>query len=252
MTQTRRHPLLLPGLATLAALAILVGLGTWQLSRLAWKNELIAQVAARSRAAPAPLPPPASWPAMAAEQDEYRRVGVTGRFRHEAEAYLYFLAGDSKRPGEAGRAQGQGYLVITPLVMAGGETVLVNRGFVPTDRRDPASRAAGQVTGAVTVTGLIRFPEARGWFAAPDDTARRLFYTRDIDAMVAALGLDSSRTAPFLIDADAGETPGGLPQGGETRLVFPNRHLEYALTWYGLALTLVGVFVAFALQKRRR
>ena len=252
MTETRRHPLLLPGIAALLALIALVGLGTWQLSRLAWKNELIAQVAARSHAAPAPLPPPASWPAMTAESDEYRRVSATGSFRHDAEAYLYFVAGDSRRPGEAGRVQGQGYLVITPLVMADGRIVLVNRGFVPTDRRDPASRAGGQLPGIVTVTGLLRFPEARGLFAAPDDTARRLFYTRDIGAMTAALGLDGRRTAPFLIDADSADLPGGLPQGGETRLVFPNRHLEYALTWYGLALTLVGVFIAFALQKRGR
>lgn len=250
MTDTRRHPLVLPGIAALAALIVLVGLGTWQLSRLAWKNELIAQVAARSHAAPAPLPPPASWPAMTPDADEYRRVSATGRFRHDAEAYLYFVAGDSRRPGEAGRVQGQGYLVITPLVTADGQIVLVNRGFVPTDRRDPASRAAGQWPGTVTVTGLLRFAEPRGLFAAPDDAARRLFYTRDIAAMATALGLDRSLTAPFLIDADGAEVPGGLPQGGETRLVFPNRHLEYALTWYGLALTLVGVFIAFALQKR--
>ncbi|CEJ15470.1 SURF1 family protein [bacterium YEK0313] len=252
MTDTRRHPLLLPGITALVALAVLVGLGTWQLSRLAWKNELIAQVAARSHAAPAPLPPPASWPAMTAESDEYRRVSATGTFRHDAEAYLYFVAGDSRRPGEAGRVQGQGYLVITPLVMTDGRIVLVNRGFVPTDRRDPASRAQGQVPGVVTVTGLLRYPEARGLFAAPDDATRRLFYTRDIGAMANALGLDGRQTAPFLIDADSADVPGGLPQGGETRLVFPNRHLEYALTWYGLALTLVGVFIAFALQRRRR
>ncbi|MCZ0737821.1 SURF1 family protein [Phreatobacter sp. AB_2022a] len=252
MTDTRRHSLLLPGIAALVALTVLVGLGTWQLSRLAWKNELIAQVAARSHAAPAPLPPPASWPAMTAESDEYRRVSATGSFRHDAEAYLYFVAGDSRRAGEAGHAQGQGYLVITPLVMADGRIVLVNRGFVPTDRRDPASRTQGQLPGVVTVTGLLRYPEARGLFAAPDDAARRLFYTRDIGAMAAALGLDRRQTAPFLIDADSADVPGGLPQGGQTRLVFPNRHLEYALTWYGLALTLVGVFIAFALQGRRR
>ncbi|MBN8941558.1 MAG: SURF1 family protein [Rhizobiales bacterium] len=251
MTASRLRPLLVPGLFTFAALAVLIGLGSWQLSRLAWKSGLIAQVEARAHGTPGALPPPAAWPAMTADADEYRRVTVTGSFRNEAEAYLYTVAGDSERPGRSGRPQGQGYLVLTPLVTADGTTVIVNRGFVPTDRRDPATRGAGQLAGPVTITGLVRFPEPRGWFAAPDDLARRLFYTRDTPLIARTLGLDAGRTAPFSIDADAMAVPGGLPQGGETRLVFPNKHLEYALTWFGLALTLIGVFTAFAVQKWR-
>ncbi|QCI65743.1 SURF1 family protein [Phreatobacter stygius] len=251
MTTSRLRPLVVPGLVALAALAVLIRLGSWQLSQLAWKNGLIAQVEARTHAPPVPLPPAAAWPAMTAAADEYRRVAVTGSFRHDAEAYLYTVAGDSNRPGQPGRPQGQGYLVLTPLVTAEGATVLVNRGFVPTDRRDPATRQAGQTTGPVTITGLVRFPERRSVFAASDDLARRLFYTRDTPVIAQTLGFDRNSTAPFSIDADATPVAGGLPQGGETRLSFPNRHFEYALTWFGLALTLIGVFAAFAVQKWR-
>lgn len=244
----RWRSLLVPGIAALVALAILVTLGTWQLSRLTWKTGLIAQVEERSKAAPVPMPGRAAWAAMTPERDEYRRVTVTGRFRHDAEAYLFHVAGDS-RQADRNRPSGQGYFVLTPLVLADGTTVVVNRGFVPTERRDPATRGQGQVPGDVTVTGLIRFPETRGTFAAADDTARRIFYTRDLGAIGRAQRLDLASAAPFSIDADATPVAGGWPVGGETRLSFSNRHLEYAVTWYGLALTLVGVFGVFARQR---
>lgn len=248
--RTGLRSLLVPALAALPVLAILVSLGAWQLSRLAWKEELIAQAEQRSTAQPVPLPSREAWGAMSAARDEYRRVSATGRFRHEREAFLYHVAGDSRQAAR-GRPQGQGYFVMTPLDLADGGTVIVNRGFVPTGRRDPATRAEGQVAGETTVVGLVRFPEERGIFAAADDEARRIFYTRDIAAMARASGLDAGSLAPFSVDADATPVPGGLPQGGETRLSFPNRHLEYALTWFGLALTLAGVFAAFAVQRLR-
>jgi surfeit locus 1 family protein len=243
------RPLVLPAFASLIALAVLVSLGTWQLSRLAWKKDLIVQVEARTHAPPSPLPAVADWPRMTAERDEYRRVVIAGTFRNTAETYLYHVAGDSRRD-EAGRPRGQGFFVFTPFDLATGGTVLVNRGFVPTDRRDPSTRREGLIEGPTSVTGLVRFPEARGLLSAPDDAARRLFYTRDHAAMAAAAGL-TGVTAPFSVDADATPVPGGLPIGGETRLEFPNRHFEYALTWFGLALTLIGVFAAFAIQKFR-
>lgn len=246
----RIRSLVAPGLATLVALVILVGLGAWQLSRLGWKQGLIAQVSARTTAPPIPLPGRASWPRMTAETDDYRRVSVTGTFRHDREAYLYHVAGDSRHLDPT-RPLGQGYFVLTPLVTAEGATVIVNRGFVPTEKRDPATRPEGQVAGTVTVTGLVRFTEARGLFAATDDDVRRIFYTRDLPKMAGVMGLDRGSVAPFSVDADAAPVPGGWPRGGETLLSFPNRHFEYALTWFGLALTLVGVFGAFAVQRIR-
>ncbi len=235
----------------MAALAVLLGLGAWQLSRLAWKNDLVSQVAARIHAAPVALPPSSAWAAMTAERDEYRRVTVSGTFRNTSETYLYHVSGDSRRAADRTKVQGQGFFVFTPFVLGDGAVVLINRGFVPNGRQDPATRASGQIEGPTTLTGLVRFPETRSMLAAPDDAARRQFYTRDIAMMASAAGLDGSQVAPFSIDADPLPLPGGLPQGGETRLDFPNRHFEYALTWFGLALTLIGVFAAFAIQKLR-
>ncbi|MEI8145823.1 MAG: SURF1 family protein [Alphaproteobacteria bacterium] len=251
MSLTRLRSLAVPAIATLVALAILLSLGFWQLERLAWKNALVASVEQRTHATAIPLAPRLIWPSLTAERDEYRRVTASGRYRHDKESYLYWVAGDTRRAAEAGRLQGQGYMVFTPLALDGGGEILVNRGFVPLDRLRPESRAAGQVDGLVTVTGLIRFSEPRGLFAASDDAARRLFYTRDIAAMARSVGLATTDLAPFSLDQERVDIPGGIPQAGETRVTFTNRHFEYALTWFGLALTLVGVFLAFAWGRLR-
>ncbi len=240
MRRARFRVLIAPGLCALAGLVALSSLGIWQLQRLAWKEELIARVALRMQISFAPPAPAESeWPNVNAVDDEYRRVKVTGTFRHDREALVYALLSEPK-----GKFSGPGYWVLTPIETAGGAALLVNRGFVPFDRKDAATRREGQVAGIVTVTGLLRLPEGRSWFTPADDPARGIWQERDPVAIARAYGL--VRAAPFFIDADDFPNPGGLPQGGETKLVFPNRHLEYALTWFGLALALIAVFVAFA------
>ena len=164
----KRRSLILPGLATLVALAILIGLGTWQLQRMAWKEDLIAQIETRAYGEPGAILPEADWPSWRADQDEFRKVRVTGTFLHEFEAPVYGLA-----RGERQGAPIQGYYLITPLKLAGGAIVMVNRGFVPTDLRDPARRSESQPQGEVTVTGLVRAPEARNPFTPNDDPARK-------------------------------------------------------------------------------
>ena len=233
--------LLAPGLAALVALAVLLGLGTWQLQRKTWKEGLIARIEARSHGAPGAILPEASWSRWRAEADEFRRVRVTGNFLHEREAPVHGLA-----TGERG-APVQGFYLLTPLRLADGATVLVNRGFVPTELRDPASRPESQPHGEVTVTGLVRAPEARNWFTPEDVPAQNRWFARDPPTIAAAKGLD--RAAPFYVEADATPNPGGWPRGGQTRLDLPNNHLQYALTWYGIALTLAGVFAAFAWRR---
>lgn len=230
-------------LAAGCAFLILVALGTWQLERRAWKIGLIAQVESRVAAPARPLPPPAGWASLTRAGNEYAHVTVTGTFDHGRETLIYTVA-----DGE-GPSKGPGFLVITPLRLTGGGTVLVNRGFVPDAARDPAARSAGQVAGAVTITGLLRFAEEASYFVPANDPARNGWYRRDPAQIAAARGL--ADVAPFLIDADGTPNPGGLPQGGGTRLAFPNRHLEYALTWYGLAAALVGVTAAYLLLRRR-
>ncbi|WP_407522568.1 SURF1 family protein [Methylobacterium oryzisoli] len=230
------------GLATLVCLAILLGLGTWQLQRKAWKEGVIRQIVERSRIEP-PLAPPAPG-AWNPASDEFKHVRATGRFQHERETLVHGLA-----PGEVpGRAL-QGYYVITPLARDDGPTILVNRGFVPTELRDPAARAAGQVTGPVTVTGMLRASEPRGLFVPAPNPEKGEWYNRDIPGIAQALAL--AEVTPYLIEADATPNPGGWPRGGQLRVDLPNNHLQYAFTWYGIALCLVGVFGAFAWTRLR-
>ena len=245
MTASRLHKgrsLIVPGLAALVALAILIGLGTWQIQRKAWKEDLIAQIETRAYGEPGAILPESEWPAWRADQDEFRKVRVTGTFLHQFEAPVYGLA-----RGERQGAPIQGYYLITPLRLASGAIVMINRGFVPTDLRDPGTRPESQPVGEVTITGLVRAPEARNPFTPNDDPARTRWFARDPQAMAAAHKLE--RVAPFLIDADASPNPGGWPRGGQTPLTLPNNHLQYAVTWYGIALTLIGVFAAFAWRR---
>jgi surfeit locus 1 family protein len=236
--------LILPGLLSLSALAVLIGLGVWQLDRLAWKNDLIARVEARTRVPVAPLPPESEWKNVNFENDEYRRVTAHGTFRHDQEVLVYTVASE-----EPGRVAGPGFFVLTPLLLPSGAAVIVNRGFVPLDRKDSATRKEGQATGRVTVAGLLRMPEDAGYFTPANDPAKNAWYRRDPAEIARALKLE--RAAPFTIDADRTPNPGGLPQGGGTRVNFPNNHLQYAVTWFGLALALIGVFAAFAWQRMR-
>ena len=231
-----------PALASLAGVAILLGLGVWQLQRLAWKEALIAAVEARVRAAPSDLPAEADWPGLKPTDYEYRHVRVAGVYDANRQA-LVFRALASPR----GRYGGPGYLVMTPLRLASGAVVLVNRGFVPEDREGQA--ASGLSAGETTVAGLMRASEERTWFTPADDPANGRWFTRDVAAMARAMGL--TRYAPFSIDADASADPADLPEGGETIIAFPNNHLSYAATWFGLALALAGVFGAFAFAQLR-
>ena len=235
-SRTRLRSLLVPAIFTLVAGAFLVGLGIWQLERLAWKDAIVARIEARTKAVPQPLPPAAGWDALKPDDYEYRRVTVTGRFDHAKEAYILRASAD-----------GPVYHVLTPLALAGGGTVLVDRGSVPAERRDPATRQAGQPQGEVTVTGLMRPPETRNAFTPPDEPARDRFYTRDPAEIATHFELNDA--APFVIDADATPNPGGWPKGGDTIVDVPNNHFSYALTWFGLALGLVTVFVSFAWKR---
>lgn len=207
----------------------------WQIERRAWKLDLIAQVEARIHAPAAALPARADWARVNARDDAYRHVRVTGSFLHDRETLV-----------QAVTERGAGYWVLTPLRTADG-IVLVNRGFVPSERRDPASHRAGQ--GPVTVTGLLRMSEPGGAFLRSNDPAAERWYARDVAAIARARGLNE--IAPFFIDADAALNPGGYPVGGLTVVAFPNNHLVYALTWFGLA-ALSAWGAALILRKARR
>jgi surfeit locus 1 family protein len=244
MTETGAiRPLLWPALVTMLGVALLVALGLWQLQRLAWKEALIAAVADRVGRPPSDPPPEADWPRLDRDALEYRRIRLVGSFRHQDEVRVFTTLSEPKGP-----VGGVGYWVMTPLVLESGAVIVVNRGFVPSDKADPATRPAGQVDGLVTIEGLLRWSEERNLFTPADDPAKGTWYTRDPPAIARAKGLP--RVAPFFVDAEA-SGPGGLPEGGETRLAFPNNHLQYAFTWFGLAGALLVVFGIFAAKARR-
>jgi surfeit locus 1 family protein len=230
------------GLA-LIAFAILIALGTWQMRRLAWKEDLLAKIDTRMHAAPVPLPPEADWPRLNPDDYEYRHVVATGVFEHDKEALIFRASGPNEGVSQPG------YVVMTPLRLPDGAHVLVARGFVPEARKDPATRREGQVAGEVTVTGLLRAPESRNVFTPADDPAKGLWFTRDPALVARHFGL--ARMAPFSIDADPGPIPGGWPKAGVTPVDIPNNHLSYALTWYGLAATL-ALFCLYLLWRGRR
>ena len=223
-----------PRFALLAGLALaflgFMALGSWQLERRTWKLALIERVEAQLQAAPVEATSPAAWSSIGRD-DEYRRVSVSGRYRHELETCT-----------QAVTVRGPGCWVLTPLETVDGWTVLINRGFVDPAQRDPATRAGGQPDGVVAIDGLLRLSEPRGGFLRRNDPVQGRWYSRDVPAIAAAHGLPSERVAPYFIDAGS-SVPGG-PIGGLTVVRFHNSHLVYALTWYGLAaLSLAGAWL---------
>ena len=228
-----------------AGVAILIGLGVWQLDRKVWKENLIATVTARLARAPEDLPSGESWPRLVAEADEYTRVKFPAEFRAGDEALVY-SAGSAFRPD----VQGPGYWVFAPARLAGGGIVLVDRGFVPVDRKEPASRADGSLPGSVEVVGVMRWPEARGIFTPADDPKTNVWYLREPAAMAAAKKWDSA--APFYLEQEAPVPPGGWPKPGRLVVGLPDNHLQYAITWFGLALGLAGVYGVWLAGRLRR
>lgn len=224
--------------------ALLIALGFWQLQRLDWKQALIARIAARSTAPAEPLPPPNDWARLAPEAYDYRHVRVRGIYENDKEALVFRGAA----PGHPD-VLGPGYLVLTPLRLVSGGYVIVNRGFVPLDFADAARRSAGELTGEVEITGLMRPPEPRNFFTPPDRPDEGRYFTRDPDMIAAHFGL--AEAAPFTIDADDIPLPSRWPQGGATEKSIPNNHLSYALTWFGLAFGLLAVLGSLVFRRRK-
>jgi surfeit locus 1 family protein len=236
----RRSPVTLAAIAVtgLILVAALAALGTWQVQRRGWKHDLIARVETRVHADPIAAPGPGAWDSLTADADAYRRVRASGRFRNDRETLV-----------QAVTDLGAGFWVLTPLERSDGTTILVNRGFVPGDRRDPVTRAAGQIGGETSVTGLFRLTEPGGAFLRSNAPKSGRWYSRDVAAIAAARGL--TNVAPYFIDADATPNPGGWPVGGLTIVHFPDNHLVYAITWYVLALMVLGA-IGYTLADARR
>ena len=207
----------------------MIGLSIWQVQRLHWKEGLIAERVSRTTAEPIALPPVGADLAPL----EFRRVSVTGTFDHAHELYL------------AARSQNGniGYWIMTPLKLESGETVLIERGWVPEEKKLPETRPQGQFPGTVTLNGIIRLPQVKTFFQPENEPAKNVWFYIDPKQMVEAAGVPA-RTDLYL-DAEKTEIPGNYPLGGQARIELPNDHLQYAITWALLALSLAGVKVVY-------
>ena len=226
-------------LMALAMFAALLALGTWQVKRLAWKSDLIQTIESRIHQPPRPLE---TWFKTDPGTD-YWPVQVEGTFLHTAERHFF-----STYEGQSG------YDVITPLEVSPGTYVFINRGFVPFDRKDPETRLEGQLSGKVRTTGLARSILNRkpSWLVPDNEPEKNIFYWKDFAAMRDTAGLPAgSNMLEVLIDADKTPNPGGLPIGGATIIDLPNNHLQYAVTWYGLAATLAAIWSVLAYRHLR-
>ncbi|MBL0968349.1 MAG: SURF1 family protein [Brevundimonas sp.] len=193
------------------------GLGVWQVQRLQWKTQLIADVEARAHAAPFPAPAPGDTNGGV---EAYQAVRAQGGFAHDRETLV-----------QAVTALGPGYWVVTPLETDRGFTVLVNRGFVPGER--VAGRDWVRPEGLQSVRGLLRVTEPNGGFLRANDPAGDRWRSRDVAAIAQAKGVTGPVASYFIDAADDGQ--GAWPRGGLTVLKFSNSHLVYALTWFALA-----------------
>jgi surfeit locus 1 family protein len=223
-----------PTLFTIPAIVFMLGLGTWQVQRLAWKTALID---ARDAALAAPAVPMPETTA-AAESLDFHHVVAKGSFDHAKE--LYIGAFDARGI--------EGFQVVTPLTLVDGRVLLVNRGFVPATRKDPATRPEGQIAGPNEVEGILRVPNPpKGWLVPQNRPGDNFWFYVDVPGMAATAKLDT--VLPFYVEAGPAPNPGGFPIGGQTRVALPNDHLQYAITWYLFALTLAVIYFIYHYRK---
>jgi surfeit locus 1 family protein len=222
------RPRLVPTLIAVPGVVLLLGLGAWQLVRLAEKNAINAFRAERAAAAavalPARIDDVGAW--------EFRRVVVAGTFDHDREL----------RVNARSQRGNTGYDLVTPLRRGDGPPVLVNRGWVPYSRKEPATRQEGQVAGPTTIEGILRTEPRKGWLMPDNDAARNEWFWFDLPAMKSSAGVPDA--APFYIEAGPAPNPGGFPIGGQTIVQLPSNHLQYAITWFALAIALAAIYVA--------
>ena len=233
---------------TLMMLALFVGLGVWQLQRRVEKHALIAALTERLAAAPVPLPLSSQWSALTPAADEFRRVTFMATYLSRLDAMVY-TSGSAVRDD----ISGPGTWAFLPAMLADGETIAVNAGFVPNTMQDRALQdkaVAGLITNTpVVLTGYIRFPEAAGFITPGSDRDKRLWFSRDQLAMAAALGWN--KVAPFYVDLEKPLPESGIPKPGPLTVHLKDDHLQYAITWFALAAALVIAFAVWWRGRRR-
>ena len=227
-----------PVLFALFTFTIFVALGTWQMQRRTWKTALIRTMEERFAAAPVPLPPPASWARLEQSEHEFERVKFSATFARSPPARVYGI-GSAKPTGFSG----PGFWIFAPVAVTGGGNVVINRGFVP-----EGAQADEPPNDTIELIGVLRWPEPRSFFSPAEDPTHDLWFARDHFAIAAAKGWGD--VAPFYVDLEAPLPAGGLPAPGPLRVNLRNDHLQYAITWYGLAAVVLVMF-GFWVKSRR-
>ena len=236
----RLRPLLWPTLISLPILVLCLALSVWQMERREWKRDILDRIAANQSAAPIALD------ALLSGGDplrrEYGKVAVSGTFLHDKEFHL------------AARSRGNdvGIQVVTPLRTDKGQIVLFDRGWVPSEKKDPAKRVEGQIEGTVKLVGVVRRTQVQRQFTPDNVPDKNVWFTVDVPLMrTLAGGRPDPALDTFFLEADTNRNLGGLPIGGQTQLEIPNDHLQYAITWFLLALALIGVYLSYHWENGR-
>jgi cytochrome oxidase assembly protein ShyY1 len=233
---------------TLVMLALFIGLGIWQLQRRTEKHALIAALTERLAGTPGALPPPSQWGQLTPARDEFRRVRFAAAYEHVPDAMVY-SSGSAIR----GDISGPGTWAFLPARLPDGETVVIDAGFVPNTMQQRSLQdgaVSGLVTGApVMLTGYLRFPEQAGLLTPAEDPAKRLWFTRDHLAMARILGW--GEVAPFYIDLETPVPASGAPTPGPLEVHLKDDHMQYAITWFGLAGAVVIAFAVWWRAQRR-
>ena len=235
----RLRPALWPTLISLPILVLSLTLGVWQLERREWKRDILDRMAANQAAAPISLDELLKGDPL---RHEYGRVKVAGTFEHGKEFHLAARSLKNK----------VGLQVVTPLKTDDGRVVLFDRGWIPSEKKEPSKRAEGQVAGRVELTGIVRRSQIKGRFVPDSVPDRNVWFHVDVPLMRQLAGAPRDpKLDTFFLDADAAPNPGGAPVGGQTRLDIPNDHMQYAITWFLLALALAGVYLAYHWENGR-
>ncbi|MDF2764226.1 MAG: hypothetical protein K0S81_1220 [Rhodospirillales bacterium] len=225
------RPRLWPTLFTIPAVLVMLGLGTWQVQRLFWKQELIQE---RQAGLAAPVTP---WAEAEGRLQElhWHRVTAEGEFLNDRELVLAARSMNGN----------PGYHIVTPFRIEGGPVLMVDRGWVPLDRKQAEARPQGQVGGGTSVTGILRPGHQPSWLTPDNQPEKNFWFWVDLPAMARAAAAEGEAVTEAYLEADATPNPGGFPIGGQTRTDLPNDHLQYAITWYALALALIVIYILY-------
>ena len=233
------RPFLWPTLMSLPVFIFTLGLGVWQMERREWKRDILDRITVNQAAAPMPIDELLKGDPL---RREYGRVTLSGTCLHDKE---FHLAARSMK-------NDVGVQIVTPVRTDDGKIVLFDRGWVPSTRKVPAKRAEGQVAGKLELTGIVRRAQVHRQFAPDNVPDKNVWFHVDVPLMrQMAGGAPDPVLDTFFLEADAKPNPGGLPIGGQTRLDIPNDHLQYAITWFLIALALAGVYLAYHWENGR-